>query len=469
MRFIGDDFLLNNPVSQHLYHQYAEPQPIIDYHCHLDPKEIAENRQFATITDLWLAGDHYKWRAMRANGVTEDKITGNASPEEKFQAWAETVEACVGNPLYHWTHLELRKYFGIHETLNASNWEKIWNHCNELLKKQAFTPRGLIEQSNVEVVCTTDSPTDSLEYHEAISKLPNFSTKVLPTFRPDEALEFSGAEYVKFLTKLESCTGKKIDNFQRFLSALEDRVEYFHQKGGRLSDHGLMRIEYMASTAAEQEELFQKKVSGVALTPEEVVKYKSAVLLALAGFYKKRDWAMQIHFGAIRSNNTVMLRKIGINTGYDSIYDQADVAENLNKLLDAMEQHDALPKTIVYNLNPAVNDVVASTIGNFQKSGSVKASIQFGSGWWFNDTKRGMIRQLTTLADHGLLMNFVGMLTDSRSFISYTRHEYFRRILCSLIGQWVMDGEVPYDQALLQKIIENVSYKNAKAYFNFAG
>ncbi|MCL6459780.1 MAG: glucuronate isomerase [Gorillibacterium sp.] len=467
MEFIGKDFILNNKTAKKLYHEFAETQPIIDYHCHLDPKEIAENKRFSTITDLWLAGDHYKWRAMRANGVSEDKITGNASPAEKFKAWAETVESCVGNPLYHWTHLELKKYFGINEVLNGSNWEKIWNKCNEMLDQPRFTPRGLIEQSNVEVICTTDAPCDSLEYHVAIQGLADFSTKVLPTFRPDEALDASGEIYVGFVKKLQACTSQKVNNFSDFLHALDERVEYFHERGGRLSDHGLMKIEYSASSQAEQEELFQKKMASIELSAEEEVKYKTAVLIALAGSYKKRDWTMQLHFGAIRNNSSASYRKSGINAGYDSIYDQANVAENLNQLLNAMEENDALPKTIVYNLNAAVNDIVASAIGNFQTSGSVKGNIQFGSGWWFNDTKRGMTRQLTALADQGLLMNFVGMLTDSRSFISYTRHEYFRRILCNLVGQWVTDGEIPDDEELLKKLIENISYKNAKAYFNF--
>lgn len=467
MEFIGNDFILNNKTAKRLYHEFAEPQPIIDYHCHLDPKEIAENKPFATITDLWLAGDHYKWRAMRANGVPEEKITGNASPEEKFKAWAETVESCVGNPLYHWTHLELKKYFGINEVLNGANWEKVWNQCNEMLKQPQFTPRGLIEQSNVEVICTTDAPCDTLEYHEAISKVADFSTKVLPTFRPDEALDPSAEILVNFVTKLRACTSQKIGDFNSFLRALDERVEYFHQRGGRLSDHGLMKIEYSASTEVEQEALFQKKMSRIALSAEEEVKYTTAVILSLASSYNKRNWTMQVHFGAIRSNNTAMYRKIGANTGYDSIYDQPNIAENLNPLLNAMEENDALPKMILYNLNPGVNDIVASAIGNFQKSGSVKSSIQFGSGWWFSDTKRGMIRQLTTLADQGLLMNFVGMLTDSRSFISYTRHEYFRRILCNLVGQWVADGEIPDDQELLKKLIENISYNNAKAFFKF--
>ncbi|MGG6312215.1 glucuronate isomerase [Paenibacillus macerans] len=467
MSFNDEHFLLKDRIAQELYHQVAKPLPVIDYHCHLDPKEIADNRGFSNMTELWLAGDHYKWRAMRANGVPEEQITGNASPEEKFRAWAETIEACIGNPLYHWTHLELKKYFGIEEPLSARNWERVWTACNDLLQKPEFTARGLIEQSNVEMIGTTDSPTDTLEYHEQMTAIADFDTKVLPTFRPDEALDFSGDTFVKYVSKLEACTSRKIGSFSDFLKALEDRVDYFHQKGGRISDHGLMRIEYAESSEAEQEILFQKKLEGLQLTAEETLKYKSAVLVALAGFYKKRDWAMQLHFGAIRSNNTLMLGKLGPNAGYDSIYDQAEVAEPLNKLFDALEQRAALPKTIVYNLNPAINDVVATAIGNFQKSGSAKSYIQFGAGWWFNDTKRGMLRQLNALADQGLLMNFIGMLTDSRSFISYTRHEYFRRILCDLIGQWVADGEIPNDPALLETLIEQVCYKNAKAYFNF--
>ncbi|WP_413728064.1 glucuronate isomerase [Sodalis sp. RH19] len=467
MAFIDRDFLLKSDCARELYHQVAALAPIIDYHCHLDPRVIAEDRPFANLTELWLAGDHYKWRAMRANGIPEEFITGNACAMEKFQAWAQTVEACVGNPLYHWTHLELKFYFGITEPLNGQNWRGVWDRVNPLLQQPSFSPRGLIRQSNVEVICTTDAPTDSLEYHQALRDDADFATRVLPTFRPDEALEADGDVFRRFIARLEQLNGAAIHRFDDYLAALDARVGYFHQHGGRLSDHGLTRIAYLPSTPMEQEALFQRKRAGDALAGDDQVRYQSAVLLALAGFYAKRGWTMQIHFGALRNANTRMFQQLGANVGYDSICDQSDIAPHLNRLFDAMAQRDALPTIIVYNLDPSLNDVVASTLANFQTGGGVKSNMQFGAGWWFNDTRRGMIRQLTTLADHGLLMNFVGMLTDSRSFISYTRHDYFRRILCDLIGEWVTAGHIPADQALLEKLIGNICYQNAKVYFDF--
>jgi glucuronate isomerase len=467
MCFIHENFILNNKVAQDLYHNYASKMPIIDYHCHLEPKDIAENKRFETIYDLWLAGDHYKWRQMRANGVEEKYITGDAAPIEKFKAWCETVESCIGNPLYHWTHLELKNYFGITDTLGVHNYKDVWDKCNSLLKKPEYSAQGLIGRSNVEVVCTTDSPLDNLEYHRKIKAQSNFKTKVLPTFRPDEALDSEGEAFKIFIKKLSELTNKNITNFSDFLLALENRIDFFHENGCRLSDHGLMKIEFLASDTQQQEALFAKKLQGLVLTANEKIVYRSAVLTALAKFYATRNWAMQIHFGVIRNNNSIMLSKTGINTGFDSICDQTDLAIHLNAFLNSLNQQDALPKIIIYNLDASLNDVVATTIANFQKAGSVKSNMQFGSGWWFNDTKRGMLRQLTTLADQGLLMNFVGMLTDSRSFISYTRHEYFRRILCNLIGQWVTDGEIPHDNKLLEKLITGICYQNAKNYFQF--
>ena len=467
MSFIHKDFLLNSKVAQKLYHEFAENLPIIDYHCHLDPREIAENKKFDSMYELWLSGDHYKWRAMRADGVDEKLITGNASPLEKFKAWSETVENTIGNPLFHWSHLELAKYFGITDTLNGKNAEEIWDKCNYILQEKNYTAQKLINLSNVDVICTTDSPLDSLQYHDEIIKQNDFKTKVLPTFRPDEVLESVGEKFIKFVSNLENQTSIKINNFSDFLKAIENRVEYFHQKGCRLSDHGLMTIQFEDSDLKTQKILFEKKMNNITLDKTEEYQYKSAVLIALAGFYSKRNWAMQLHFGVIRNNNQIMFNQLGINTGFDSICDQQNLAINLNKLFNKMNELNSLPKTIIYNLDPSVNDVVACSIANFQKSGLVKSNMQYGAGWWFSDTKRGMLRQLTTLADHGLLMNFVGMLTDSRSFISYTRHEYFRRILCNLIGQWVTDGEIPEDYQLLGKLITGICYKNAKSYFDF--
>ena len=467
MFFIHENFLLNSKAAQKLYHEFAENLPIIDYHCHLDPKEIVENKKFDSIYDLWLSGDHYKWRAMRANGVDEEFITGNASPLQKFKAWSETLENTIGNPLFHWSHLELANYFDITQSLNAKNYNEIWEQCNHILKEKNYTAQRLISLSNVEVICTTDSPLDSLEHHDDIKKQHDFKTKVLPTFRPDEALDGEGEKFIAFVQHLEKKSLVKINNFSDYLTALENRVEYFHQKGCRLSDHGLMSIEFYPSDLETQNRLFEKKMNNIALDKVEKIQYKSAVLIALSGFYHKRNWTMQIHFGVVRNNNKIMLNKVGINAGFDSICDQQNLAINLNQLFNKMNELNSLPKTIIYNLDPSVNDIVASAIANFQKSGLVKSNMQYGAGWWFSDTKRGMLRQLTTLADHGLLMNFVGMLTDSRSFISYTRHEYFRRILCNLIGQWVTDGEVPEDYQLLGKLVTGICYKNALSYFEF--
>ncbi len=467
MEFIGKDFMLTNDVAREIYHQYAAHQPIIDYHCHLDPRVIAENKPFATITDLWLEGDHYKWRAMRANGVPEEKITGDAPAVEKFQAWAQTLESCIGNPLYHWTHLELKFYFGITETLNGDNWRRVWERCNLLLQRPEFLPRGLIRQSNVAVICTTDAPTDTLEYHEAIRADDAFACKVLPTFRPDAALDAEGEAFVRFVSAMRQLTGKEIATFGDFSAALENRVEYFHQHGGRLADHGLTKVNYLPADEKTLDALLAKKCRGLFLAPDEKIQFQSAVLLALAKAYTKRDWAMQIHFGALRNNNSRRYNQLGANIGCDSLCSQADIAEQLNALLDAMDQRDSLPKTILYNLDPAQNDVVASALANFQRPAAVRSPMQFGSGWWFNDTRRGMVRQLTTLADQGLLMNFIGMLTDSRSFVSYPRHDYFRRVFCNLIGLWVTQGEIPHDMKLLKRLTENVCFNNARDYFQF--
>ncbi|WP_042460837.1 glucuronate isomerase [Neobacillus dielmonensis] len=462
--FIHDDFMLNNQTARELYHQYAENMPIYDYHCHLSPKEIAENRKFNNITELWLSGDHYKWRALRAHGVDERYITGDASDKEKFEAWAKTVPYTLGNALYHWTHLELKKYFGMEELLSEDNWEKIWDHCNELLKQDDYSVQGLIKRSNVKVICTTDDPTDDLYYHEQIAK-QDFPVKVLPTFRPDKGLEINKDTFVPFVQLLEKVTTRKITTFDEYLQALEERVEYFHQKGGRISDHGLGQIPFAEYDPSELDAILTAGRNGQKVSFDDEMKFKTAIMIFLAKCYKKRDWAMQIHFGAIRNNNSRMFKKLGPDAGYDSINDQGEVAAPLNALLDACDRENQLPKTILYNLNPIYNDLVGSTIQNFQTEPGIPGKIQFGSGWWFNDTKPGMIRQLTALADQGLLMHFVGMLTDSRSFISYSRHEYFRRILCNLIGSWVEEGELPDDQALLKKLVENICFNNAKNYF----
>ena len=463
--FIHENFLLNNKTAVELYHKYAENMPIYDYHCHLSPKDIAENRKFNNITELWLEGDHYKWRAMRAHGIDEQYVTGDADPKDKFAAWAKTVPYTLGNALYHWTHIELKKYFGIEELLNEESCDKIWNRCNELLQQDDYSVQEIIKRSNVKVICTTDDPTDDLHYHEQIANLPDFSVKVLPTFRPDKGLEINKDTFIPFVKQLEEVTNQSFSSFEEYVQALEGRVQYFHEKGCRVSDHGLSEIPYAKFEHNELDAIFQAGRNGEAVSSEDEKKFKTAILMVLAKAYKERDWAMQIHFGAIRNNNSRMFKKLGPDAGFDSISDQGEVAAPLNALLDAFELAESLPKTILYNLNPVYNELIGTTIQNFQAESGIAGKIQFGSGWWFNDTKPGMLRQLTALADQGLLMHFVGMLTDSRSFISYSRHEYFRRILCNLIGTWVEDGEIPNDPALLQMMVENICYNNAKNYF----
>ena len=465
--FIHENFILQNETAVKLYHEYAKNMPIYDYHCHLSPKDIAENRKFKNITELWLEGDHYKWRAMRAHGIPEKYITGDADPKEKFEAWAKTVPYTVGNALYHWTHIELKNYFGIEELLNEQTWESIWNRCNELLQQDDFSVRELIKRSNVKVIGTTDDPTDDLMYHAQIAELPDFPVKVLPSFRPDKGLEINKATFVPFVETLEKVADKSLATYEDYIAALLDRVQYFHEKGCRISDHGLSEVPFAEFDESELDGIYQSGRSGKAVSLEDENKFKTAIMIALAKAYTERGWAMQLHFGAIRNNNTKMFKKLGPDAGFDSISDQGEVAAPLNALLDALEIRDSLPRTIVYNLNPVYNELIGTTIQNFQTNEEgIAGKIQFGSGWWFNDTKPGMIRQMTALADQGILSHFVGMLTDSRSFISYSRHEYFRRILCNLIGNWVEEGEIPNDPALLQNLIENICFNNAKNYFN---
>ncbi|HAT6803256.1 TPA: glucuronate isomerase [Citrobacter freundii] len=468
MGFINDRFMIGNEVGVRLYQDIAKDLPIIDYHCHLEAKDIYENNAFDDITQLWLAGDHYKWRAMRANGIDERFITGNASAEEKFQAWAETVEAAFGNPLYHWTHLELSHYFDCQLTLDRHNWREVMDHCNRLIKLADFKPRRLMERSSVEVICTTDAPLDSLEYHRLLQQDDTFAIKVLPTFRPDDVFNEDAAQFSQFIAKLGQLTEIEITTFDQFTAALGKRIDWFHEAGCRISDHGPLSIDYQAADPSRVNQLFMRKASGETLTKEEEQQLSSAIFVMLARHYKASGWAMQIHFGAIRNNNSRMRQQLGINTGFDSINDQSNLATSLNQLLDAMAQENALPKTILYNLNAVYNDVVATTIANFQSADhGVKSPMQFGSGWWFNDTRRGMENQLNSLADQGLLMHFVGMLTDSRSFVSYTRHDYFRRILCNLIGGWVEKGEVPDNKEILTRMIRNICHDNANNYFKF--
>jgi glucuronate isomerase len=463
--FLSDDFLLQTETARTLYHQHAAPQPIIDYHCHLPPDQIAQNRQFANITQIWLYGDHYKWRAMRANGVNERFITGDASDWEKFEKWAETVPYTVRNPLYHWTHLELRRYFGITELLNKDSARRIYDQCNALLQTPEYAVQGLLRKMNVVTVCTTDDPADTLEHHQALAS-HDFGTSILPTFRPDKAMTPEAADYRQYLDKLGAAAGIAIRTYADLLAALRQRHDFFASLGGRLSDHGLEQIYAADYTEAEVAAIFEKAQASQPLSAWEIEQFKSAMLVELAVMDWEKGWTQQFHLGALRNNNTRALRELGPDTGWDSIGDFSQ-ARALSRFLDRLDNQNKLAKTILYNLNPADNDLFATMIGNFQ-DGSVAGKIQFGSGWWFLDQKDGMEKQLNALSSMGLLSQFVGMLTDSRSFLSFPRHEYFRRILCNLLGRDVENGELPAEELpWLGQLVENISYGNAKTYFGF--
>ncbi|NLN40426.1 MAG: glucuronate isomerase [Clostridiales bacterium] len=462
-KFMDENFLLLSETAIRLYHDYAKDMPIYDYHCHLSPKEIWENKQYNNITELWLYGDHYKWRAMRANGIEEKYITGNGDDFEKFKKWASTVPYTIGNPLYHWTHLELRRYFGIYELLNEDTAEVVWNKANEMLKTEDFTPRGLIKKSNVKLIGTTDDPLDDLKYHEKIQTLDDFDVKVVPTFRPDKGVDINKDTFKDWVDRLEEIVGKEINSFDEYLAALEERINYFHQRGCRLSDHGFEYVPYQEADSKKLDEILRKGRNQEDISLEEEDAFKTAVMVFLGKLYAKLGWTMQLHIGAMRNNNTRMFRQIGPDTGFDSIHDH-NIAYNLSRFLDALDVENALPRTILYTLNPKDNYVLASMAGNFQGDG-IPGKIQFGSAWWFNDQKDGMEEQMKVLANVGLLTRFIGMLTDSRSFLSYTRHEYFRRILCNIIGEWAENGEVPKDMNFLGKIIQDICFNNAKNYF----
>ncbi|WP_156299606.1 glucuronate isomerase [Streptobacillus canis] len=464
MSFINDDFMLHNDISKKLYN-IAKEQKIIDYHCHLDPKLIAEDKEFEDITEIWLLGDHYKWRAMRANGVKEEEITGkNTSNKEKFKAWAMTLENTLGNPLFHWSAMELKKYFGIDEILNEENWERIWDKCNKVIKEKKYSPKKIIQISNVDYVCTTDGPLDDLKYHDEIKKDKNFKVRVEPGFRPDIFFNVYNENFLSNVEKLGNLANIKVSNYDEYINAFYNRITYFKEKGCSISDHGISKLEFSNYTKDEINDIFLKVLRKEKITKLEYSKYLTALLVDLAKKYKEYNWVMQLHYGAIRNNDRTLLEKIGADAGSDSIMDQGNVAENLNLILSLMKENEGLPKFIVYNLEPSQNNMVSCTLANFS-SNLPKGYLQFGSGWWFNDTKEGMLRQLKALADQGLLMNFVGMLTDSRSFVSYTRHDYFRRIFCEFIGNLVILGEIPNNDRLLTKLVENVSYRNALEYF----
>ncbi len=462
-KFLDNNFLLNNEVAVKLYHDYAKDMPIYDYHCHLSPEEIAGNKSYRNITELWLGGDHYKWRAMRSNGVNEEYITGAASDYDKFKAFAGTMPYCLGNPLYHWSHLELKRYFGIDLLLNEETADEIWESCNEMLKTKEFTAKELIKRSNVKVIFTTDDAIDTLEHHKRIREDKDFGVKVLPALRPDKGLNIEKDPFRSWVTKLSEVSGTDIASYDDFMTALEKRVRFFHEEGCRVSDHGLDRVFYAEATDEEVAFIFKKAMNGEELAEKEVEKYKTRTLVKLAAIFNSLGWAMQLHIGAMRNNNTRMFNSLGADTGFDSIGDY-NIAKPLSNLLNAMDRENNLPRTILYCINPRDNEVLGAMLGNFQ-GGGIPGKIQFGSGWWFNDQKDGMVRQMTALANLGLLRRFVGMVTDSRSFISYTRHEYFRRVLCSLIGQWAAEGEAPLDMELLGSMVRDISYNNARNYF----
>ncbi|MCR5741169.1 MAG: glucuronate isomerase [Gammaproteobacteria bacterium] len=463
--FLGKDFTLETETAQILYDNYAKKMPIFDYHCHLVPKDILEDRKFKDITEVWLVdghyGDHYKWRSERANGVSEEYITGSKTNKEKFMKWAETVPYTIGNPLYIWTHLELRRYFGITKLLSPETAEEIWNECNK--KLETLTARKMIEMNNVKVICTTDDPIDSLEYHLKMKEDKTLKFKVLPAFRPDKAINFEYAEFTDWLAKLEARVSKKIDNLDTFLEVLSDRINFFHEVGARVSDHALDEVMYVEATKEEVAEIFKKRLNGECLSREEVEKYHGFLLVFFGKEYAKHGWVQQYHISAKRNNNSRTMRELGPDTGFDSIND-GNFVNKLSKIMDKLDSTNELPKTILYSLNPRDNVTIA-TLCNCFNDGKTRGKIQIGSAWWFNDQRRGMEEQMKTLCDMGLISNFVGMLTDSRSFLSYPRHEYFRRILCNVLGHLIENGEYPNDIEFVGKIVENVCFNNAVEYF----
>ena len=463
--FLDKDFLLNTEAAKRLYHEAAEGMPIIDYHCHLSPREIYEDIRYENITQVWLGGDHYKWRLMRSAGVPEKYITGDASDREKFEKYAEVLGKAVGNPLYHWSHLELRRYFGYDGILNRNTAGEVWELANAKLRSEGYSARGLIRMSNVETVCTTDDPADTLEWHEKLAADSSFPVAVLPAWRPDAAMYIEKPAYPAYLARLEAAAGMKIDSFASLVEALRGRLDFFAAHGCRLSDHGMGYVMYAPAAEEEIETIFRNRLAGSLPGAEEEAKFKYAFMSAMAAEYRKRDWAMQLHYGVRRDNNPVMFRAVGPDTGFDCAVDYTPAAQTA-AFLGALEDAGNLPKTILYSLNPADNAVIGTIIGCFQNEMAV-GRIQHGSAWWFNDHFDGMCAQMKSLAALGYLAGFVGMLTDSRSFLSYPRHEYFRRILCRILGEWVEEGFYPEDMDTLKEIVKDISYRNAKKYFGF--
>ena len=462
--FIHEDFLLGNRTAQRLYHQYSEHQPVIDFHCHLSPAMIAENRRFENLTRAWLEGDHYKWRAMRTNGISEKYCTGNGADDEKFLMWAETAPATIGNPLFHWTHLELARYFRIFEILSPSTAKRIYDEANALLNTDEYRTRGLLKMMNVEIVCTTDDPADSLEYHKEIKN--SFEITVLPAFRPDNLIKIEDPhKFRTYIDKLGEVGGKEIKSFDELVEMVDKRHKFFHDMGSRLSDHGLDRFYYAPCSAGEADNIFKKLLSGKSLSQEESEKYRTAIMTELCRLNHSRNWTQQFHAGAIRNNSQRMFRAMGPDTGWDSIGSPQD-ALKISRFLNSLDETDQLARSILYNLNPADNEVFITMAGNFN-DGSAPGKVQYGAAWWFLDQMNGMSKHLKDLSSLGLLRRFVGMVTDSRSFLSYPRHEYFRRLVCNFIGEEVEKGIIPDDDELLKPLIEGVSYKNAKDYFGF--
>ena len=464
--FMNEDFLLGTETARKLYHDHAEKMPIIDYHCHINPMEIYEDKRYDTITEVWLGGDHYKWRAMRSCGVPERYITGDATPAEKFQKWAETIPNLIGNPLYHWTHLELQRYFGITEPLTGDNAMEIYETCNRILAQPDMSVRGIIRKSGVKLICTTDDPVDDLKAHELLAADPTAPAVVLPAFRPDKAMRADKPTFPQYVSQLEAVVGYAINTVEDMRRALADRIAYFADHGCRVSDHALDYCFCEEATEEELNDIFARAKAGKGITWGEQLKYHTALLIAVGKEYSRRDWVVQFHFGCLRDNSRVNFRKLGPDTGFDSMNDAPNAA-GLARLLGTLEEQNALGKTILYSLNPSDNGIVGSIMGAFQTDSPIPGKIQQGSAWWFNDHKPGMEAQMVSLMSLGAMGSFNGMLTDSRSFLSYTRHEYFRRILCNLFGNLVENGEYPADMERLGKMVENISYNNTLHYFRF--
>lgn len=461
--YIHPDFLLQTEAARRLYHGFAAQEPIFDFHCHLSPQEIREDARFETITQVWLGGDHYKWRLMRANGVPEELITGDGDPYEKFLAWARTVEKSVGNPLYAWTHMELKNYFGVEELLSEKSAPAIWEACNAKLREESFSARGVICQSNVKALCTTDDPADTLEHHAALAADGSFPVKVLPAFRPETALHPEQVNFRDWVARLGEVTGRKIAALGDLEEALAQRAAYFQERGCLIADQSLQSPDFTAGTRQEAEAAFRKALAGEDLSPAEQNAYQTQLLLNLGRLYRKMGFVMQLHFGVLRNTNSRMFPRTGPDAGFDCVGDGVSAA-SMAALFDALDKTDELPPTVIYSLNACDDDKLASVLGAFQQ-GTFPQKMQLGAPWWFSDHKDGMVKMMKALANTGLLSGFIGMLTDSRSFLSYARHEYFRRVLCGLLGQWMEDGEIPQDYDLIGPMVRDICYGNAAAYF----